>query len=154
MAFSNPQECAICKRVFLSSHHLISHFNDVHSNRHGSTFSSSAIATPTSFRHYPNVNRNPNPDFQARNHFDVNYYRRGYLDDHGRFHKGCSPTPVITPTRKYKFLLPKMPTTPKLMDLFPTLPLIWQLEQRRAEDSAVTENGGANSSSIDLSLRL
>ncbi|CAH8251136.1 unnamed protein product [Arabidopsis lyrata] len=88
--------------------------------------------------------------------------RTGYLDDHGRFHKGCSPTPVITPTRKYKFLLPKMPTTPKLMDLFPaassenvfTLPLIWQLEQRRAEDSAVTENGGANSSSIDLSLRL
>lgn len=161
---SKPQECLACKRVFLSPQHLISHFDAVHSNRRFSTFSSPAAAAPTPFRYYPNLNRNPNPASQARNHFDLDYYRRGYLDDQGKFHKGLPPAPAITPARKYKFLLPKTPKIskmPKLMDLFPatssegsrTLPLICQLERRRAEDT-VTENGGANSSSIDLALRL
>ncbi|XP_010483803.1 PREDICTED: uncharacterized protein LOC104762246 [Camelina sativa] len=170
MPYSKPQECGVCKRVFLCPQHLIAHINAFHSNRHFPTFSSPAAASPTTFRHYSNQlmnrNRNPNPPaFQARTHLD--YYRSGYLDDQGNFHKGFPPAPpaMMTPASKYKFLLPKTPKiskTPKLMDLFPeetslecirTLPLLCQLEQRRPEET-VTENGGTNSSFIDLSLRL
>ncbi|XP_010475102.2 PREDICTED: uncharacterized protein LOC104754581 [Camelina sativa] len=169
MPYSKPQECGVCKRVFIAPQHLMAHIEAFHSSRHFPTFASPAAASPAStFHHFPNQlmnrNRNPNPPtFQARTHLD--YYRRGYLDDQGNFHKGFPPAPAMTPERKYKFLLPKpkiSKTAPKLMDLFPeetslecirTLPLICQLERRRPEET-VTENGGVNSSYIDLSLRL
>ncbi|EOA36912.1 hypothetical protein CARUB_v10011479mg [Capsella rubella] len=173
MLYSTHQECGVCKRVFVSPQHLISHINAFHSNRRvPPTFSSPAAAAPTNFRYHPNVNqnRNPNPGFQGRTHMD--YYRRGYLDDEGKFHKGFPPAPAMSrsmtpPARKCKYLMPRTPKIskmPKLMDLFPeetsseclrTLPLLCQLEQRRdQEDTVETESSGANSSSIDLSLRL
>lgn len=157
MRFSKPQECSICHRLFLTPNELTLHFNSFHSNHHFSTFSSSAAAAPTNFRHYTNLNRNPNPTFPARNHFDLNYYRSGYIDEEGRFHKRF---PAITPAKQTNFLFEQQ-QKPKLMDLFPatssesvrTLPLLCQLEQRRSEDT-VTKNGGATSSFIDLTLRL
>ncbi|KAL0724026.1 hypothetical protein Bca4012_038625 [Brassica carinata] len=149
---SNPLECSLCNRIFLTPHDLISHTNTFHSNHR---FSSSAAAAPppTTFRHYPNLNRNPNPALQAGN----NYYCRGYVYEQGRFHKGV---PAITPANKTNFLFGQQ-ERPKLMNLFPamssedsrTLPLICQLEQRRPHDTTV-ERGGAISNSIDLTLRL
>ncbi|CAA7015330.1 unnamed protein product [Microthlaspi erraticum] len=132
---------------------LILHFNSFHSSHvhHFSTLSSSAAAAPTTFRYYPNLNRNPNPAFP------VNYYRSGYIDEEGRFHKR---SPTIAPARKTNSSSGQQ-QKPKLMDLFPekssesvqTLPLLRQLEQRRSVDT-VTRNSGAISSSIDLTLRL
>ncbi|ESQ36480.1 hypothetical protein EUTSA_v10009393mg [Eutrema salsugineum] len=159
MRSSKPQQCSLCNRIFLTPLDLISHLNTFHSNHHFSTFSSSAAAAPapTTFRHYPKLNRNPNHAFPARNRFDLNYYRSGFIDEQGRFHKGF---PAVNPARKSNFMFGQE-EEPKLMDLFPamssdgvrTLPLLHQLEQRRPQD-AVTLKGGAISSSIDLTLRL
>lgn len=161
--YSKPQECSVCHRIFLTPQDLISHFNSFHSNNHHfSTFSSSAAATPTTFRHYPNLNRNPIPIFPARNRFDLNYYRRGYIDSQGRFHKGFPP--AMSPAKKSNFLFGQQNKKPRLMDFFSatssksggggrTLPLLCQLEHQKPKET-VTENGGAISSSIDLTLRL
>ncbi|KAL1204411.1 hypothetical protein V5N11_034665 [Cardamine amara subsp. amara] len=158
MGFSKPHKCAICKEIFLTPQDLISHFETFHSNcRHFPTFSSVAAATTTT-HHNPNPNRNLNPAFPVRNNFKFTYYRRGYFDGQGRFHKGFPPSPATASAKENHFLQPKKQ---KLMDHFPatssevirTLPLLCQLEKPMSED-IVTEYGGDNSRSIDLSLRL
>ncbi|KAG2260357.1 hypothetical protein Bca52824_079651 [Brassica carinata] len=156
--FQTPQECSLCKRIFLTPHDLISHTNTtVHSNHHYSTFSSSAAAPLTTFRHHPNFNRNPNPAFPARNHFYLNCYRSGHVDEEGRLLQG---SPAMTPAINTNVLFGQQ-EKPKLMNLFPampseglrTLPHLCQLEIQRPPDPA-TEEGGAISSYIDLTLRL
>ncbi|CAH2038942.1 unnamed protein product [Thlaspi arvense] len=156
---SRVQECSLCNRLFPTHQELLSHFATFHSSHHFSTFSSpSAAAAPTTtFRYYPNLNRNPNPAFAGRNRFDVNYYRNGHIDEQGRFLKRY---PAAIPARQQNFMLGQQ-EKPKLMNLFPTMPseggrtapLLRQLEQRRPQDT-VTGKGGAISSPIDLTLRL
>ncbi|RID49025.1 hypothetical protein BRARA_I05493 [Brassica rapa] len=155
---SNPLECSLCQRIFFTPQDLITHTNTFHSNHHYSNFSSSAAApAPATFRHYPNLNRNPNPAFPAMNRSDLNNYRSGPTDEQGRLLKGSA---AMTPTRNTNVLFGQQ-EKPKLMDLFPTmpseglrtLPLLSQLEERTPQDTA-TEQGGAISSSIDLTLRL
>ncbi|KAG2260358.1 hypothetical protein Bca52824_079652 [Brassica carinata] len=165
-AVSNPQECSLCKRIFLTPHDLISHTNTVHSNHHYSTFSPSAAAAPApapatfrpaTFHHHPNLNRDPNPAFPARNPFDLNCYRSGHVDEQGRLLQGSR---AMTPTRNTNVLFGQQ-EKPKLMNLFPampseglrTLPLLSQLETQRPPDPA-TEEDGAIPSYIDLTLRL
>ncbi|WZZ19551.1 hypothetical protein YC2023_112640 [Brassica napus] len=87
---------------------------------------------------------------------DLNIYRSGPTDEQGRLLRGSlAMTPASTN------VLFGQQEKPKLMDLFPmmpseglrTLPLLSQLEERTPQDTA-TEQGGAISSSIDLTLRL
>ncbi|KAH0913632.1 hypothetical protein HID58_036953 [Brassica napus] len=162
---SNRLECSLCQRIFFTPQDLITHTNTFHSNHHYSNFSSSAVApalalgpapAPATFRHYPNLNRNPNPTFPAMNRPDLNIYRSGPTDEQGRLLRGSlAMTPASTN------VLFGQQEKPKLMDLFPmmpseglrTLPLLSQLEERTPQDTA-TEQGGAISSSIDLTLRL
>lgn len=158
MRFAKPQECSVCRRIFITPKALIAHFETFHSNRLFSSLSSSAAASPTTFRHHPY--RSPNPVFSTRNRFDLNFYRSGYLDEQGRFQKR---DPALTPTNKTNFLFgqQQQKPKPKLMDLFPetlseddhTLPLLRQMEQRRSEDT-VTKNDTEIWTSIDLKLRL
>ncbi|CAA7018345.1 unnamed protein product [Microthlaspi erraticum] len=160
MRFSKPQECSICRRIFVTPNALLAHFEAFHSNRLFSSFSSSvpAAASPTTVRHHPY--RNPNPVLSTRNRFDLNFYRTGYLDEQGRFQK--RDPAVAPPTNKTNILFGQNPNQrPTLMDLFPatlseddhTLPLLRQMEQRRSE-VPVTRNDTAKWSSIDLKLRL
>ncbi|WZZ84043.1 hypothetical protein YC2023_104615 [Brassica napus] len=91
------------------------------------------------------------------NRSDLNNYRSGPTDEQGRLLKGSA---AMTPARNTNVLFGQQ-EKPKLMDLFPTmpseglrtLPLLSQLEERTPQDTA-TEQGGAISSSIDLTLRL
>ncbi|CAN8306275.1 unnamed protein product [Cochlearia groenlandica] len=160
--FTKPQECSFCNQIFSTPQDLITHVDYFHSNHHSSTVSSSASTT---FRHYQKLNRNPNPAFPpVRKHFDLNFYRSGYLDTQGRFHKGLPPVaPAITPARKFNSLFGVQEKKPTLIDLFPdtsssedtrTLPLLCQLDQRRPVATATANGGGAISRSIDLTLRL
>ncbi|CAG7900269.1 unnamed protein product [Brassica rapa] len=150
MHVSKPQKCSLCNRIFLTPQDLISHCNTFHSNHHFPTFSSSAAAAPTIFRHhYPN----PNHAMSGRNGFYLNYYRSGHIDEQGMFLKGC---PANTPANNSNFLFGQQ-EKPKLINFFPamasessrTLPLLCQLEQRRPSQDTATESG-----SIDLTLRL
>ncbi|VVA89944.1 unnamed protein product [Arabis nemorensis] len=70
----------------------------------------------------------------------------------------------MTPAKRSNILFGEQNKKPRLMEFFPamssescggghTLPLICQLEHQRPEET-VTENGGAISSPIDLTLRL
>ncbi|CAH8368146.1 unnamed protein product [Eruca vesicaria subsp. sativa] len=128
-----PQQCSLCKRIFPTTQDLISHTSSVHSHHlHHFTFSPSAPAAPTTFCHYPNPNRNPSPAFPARNRFDFNCYRSGQVDEQNRFFQ----------------VSPAMPP-----EGLRTLPLICQLEKPIPQDTAMEEDG-ANSSAIDLTLRL
>ncbi|KAF8045124.1 hypothetical protein N665_5567s0002 [Sinapis alba] len=147
MRVSNPQECSLCKRIFITPQELISHTNTFHSNHHYSTFSSSAAAAPATLCPCPSLNRNPNPAFPGRSRFD---YRSGHVDEQGRLLK-------VSPARNTNVEFGQQQEKPKLMDLFPTmpseglrtLPLLCQLEKQR-----VPEEGEAVSSSMDLTLRL
>ncbi|KAJ4874016.1 C2H2-like zinc finger protein [Raphanus sativus] len=158
MQVTDPRECSLCNHIFSTPQDLISHTNTFHPSHHFSSFSSSAAAAPTTFRHYTNLNRNPNPVFQAGNRFDLNYYRRGYTDEQERLHGGF---PAITPANRANFPFGQQEKRPKLMNLFPampsedlrTLPLICQLEQRIPHDTAM-ERDETISDSIDLTLRL
>ncbi|KAF3574295.1 hypothetical protein F2Q69_00063827 [Brassica cretica] len=161
---SNRLECSLCQRIFFTPQDLITHTNTFHSNHYYSNFSSSSVAAapapapapaPATFRHYPNLNRNPNPAFPAMNRPDLNNYRSGPTDEQGRLLKGSL---AMTPARNTNVLFGQQ-EKPKLMDLFPTmpseglrtLPLLSQLEERTPQDTA-TEQGGAISSSIDLTV--
>lgn len=141
MEISKTQQCVICKEIFVTSHDLISHFETFHSNHR--RFEASGTTT---------FHQSPNPNIYLNHALPTG---RGYLDSQGRFQKGFFPSPTKTPAKENHFL------QPNLMDLFPatssedirTLPLLCQLEKPIKEDT-LTEYNDANSSSIDLSLRL
>ncbi|CAH8368182.1 unnamed protein product [Eruca vesicaria subsp. sativa] len=152
-----PQQCSLCKRIFPTTQDLISHTSSVHSHHlHHFNFSPSAAAAPTTFCHYPNPNRNPSPAFPARNRFDFNCYRSGQVEEQKRFFQG---SPAITPATNTNGMFGQQ-EKPMLMNLFPamppeglrTLPLIC-LEKPIPQDTAMEEDG-ANSSAVDLTLRL